>query len=102
MFSGGDEGPVFQGFLGVCPHKFLPSIRLAGVRDGAEDYEWLAMAADIDPAGVADVERTIVKSTTDFTRDPMELGRARSELASIIERARQGLTGTLSFGNIRP
>ena len=62
----------------------LGSTRLAGVRDGAEDYEYLAMAAEEDPAAVAEIERSIVTSMTEFTRDPATLRKARARIASLI------------------
>ena len=62
----------------------LGSIRLAEVRDGAEDYEYLAMAADKDPTAVEEIERTLVTSLTEFTRDPAALRAARARLAGIL------------------
>ena len=63
----------------------LPSIRLAQVRDCVEDYEWLQLVAAKDGAGAADaVSRTLIRSMTDFTRDPAQLLEMRSRLADII------------------
>lgn len=63
----------------------LPSIRLAQVRDGAEDYEWLQFAATKGGAEAADaVSRSLIRSTTDFTRDPAVLRAARARLVEII------------------
>jgi len=80
---------------GLCPGDgvFLypgrddvyPSIRLALVRDGEEDYEWLQMAtqrAGID--AVDKISRTLIRSRTDFTRDPANVHAARAKLADLI------------------
>ena len=82
---------------GLCPGDgvFLypgkddvyPSIRLALVRDGVEDYEWLQLAAQkAGKAAVDEVSRTLVKSLTSFTRDPAAIRAARSRLAALIVR----------------
>ena len=63
----------------------LPSIRLAQVRDGVEDYEWLQLAASKGGADVVDaVSRDTIRSLTDFTRDPVQLLEKRTRLAEII------------------
>jgi hypothetical protein len=64
----------------------LPSIRLAQVRDGVEDYEWLQLAAAKAGAATADAEsRTLIESMTKFTRDPAALRAARTRLADLID-----------------
>ena len=64
----------------------LPSIRLAQVRDGVEDYEWLQLAAAKAGVEASDaVSRTLVHSLTDFTRDPAALRAARCKLAELID-----------------
>ena len=63
----------------------LPSIRLAQVRDGVEDYEWLQLAAAKGGAEAADaISRTLIRSLTDFSRDPAQLLERRDRLAEII------------------
>ena len=65
----------------------LPSIRLAQVRDGVEDYEWMHLAetsAGGDAVGA--VIGSLVKSMTDFTRDPKVVRAARNRLADLIEK----------------
>ena len=69
----------------------LPSIRLAQVRDGVEDYEWLQLAAAKAGADAADAaSKTLVRSMTDFTRDPAAVRAARDRLAEIITVHREG------------
>ncbi len=63
----------------------LPSIRLAQIRDGVEDYEWLHLAAAKSGTDAVDVvSKTLMRSLTDFTRDPAELRAARRKLARLI------------------
>ena len=65
----------------------LPSIRLAQVRDGVEDYERLQLAAAKAGAAKADAEsRTLIESMTKYTRDPAALRAARTRLAKLIDR----------------
>ena len=63
----------------------LPSIRLAQIRDCVEDYERLQIAAAKAGADVVDaVSRTLIRSLTDFTRDPSALREANGRLARMI------------------
>ena len=56
------------------------------MRDGVEDYEWLQLAAAKAGLTRADAESgKLVKSMTDFTRDPAALRSARTCLADLIE-----------------
>lgn len=64
----------------------LPGLRLASVRDGVEDYEWLQLAGQRDPAATAE---TIGRVTTERRRwdpSPATLRAARGLLADIIEQ----------------
>ena len=73
-------------FLYPGKEHVLPSIRLAQVRDGVEDYEWLQLAAAKAGAAKADAEsRTLIESMTKFTRDPAALRSARARLANLID-----------------
>ena len=63
----------------------LPSIRLAQIRDCVEDYEWLKLAAaKAGAAAVDSISRTLIRSLTDFTRDPSALREAHGRLARMI------------------
>ena len=74
-------------FLYPGKTNILPSIRLAQVRDGVEDYEWLQLAAAKAGPDAADAEsRTLIQSMTKFSRDPATLRAARSRLADVIEK----------------
>ena len=75
----GDGIMAYPGKRGI-----LPSIRLANIRDGSEDYDYLVMAAAKDPAAVKEIEHTLIRSVTDFTRDPSAIRAARARLAEII------------------
>ena len=63
-----------------------PSVRLAEVRDGEEDWEWLRLAAANGGRDKAlDVAGTLIKSMEKYERDPKKIRQARSRLADIIE-----------------
>ncbi len=65
------------------------SIRLENIRDGLEDYDYLAILADAQGRETANgyVER-LVKTMTDFSRDPAALAAVRDEIADRIEIGR--------------
>jgi hypothetical protein len=70
-------------------NEIWPSIKLAQCRDGVEDYEYLQLAAK--KAGLAEcdkITKTIVETTTQFSRNPEELRKARKCLAEIIVKSR--------------
>ena len=63
----------------------LPSIRLAQIRDCVEDYEWLRLAASKAGADAVDaISKTLIRSMTDYTRNPSDLRAARQKLARFI------------------
>lgn len=75
-------------FLYPGEDEIYPSIRLAQLRDGVEDYEWLQLA--VEKAGRASVEgvsASVVSSLTEFERNPAALRAARRKLANLIECA---------------
>ena len=54
----------------------------------ATDYEWLQLAErKCGRAAVDAVSRTLIRSLTDFTRDPAELERAHAAVGDMIEVA---------------
>ena len=44
------------------------------------------MASAKDPAAVRDIEKSLIRTMTDFSRDPLALRAARARLAGIILR----------------
>lgn len=66
----------------------VSSIRLEAVRDGLEDYDYLALLADREgrPAAEAYVAK-LVTSLTEFNRDPAALARVRQAIAERLEAA---------------
>lgn len=65
----------------------LPSIRLANVRDGIEDYEWLLLLEQkIGRAASEAVSSELIRSMTDFERSPDALRKTRARLADALER----------------
>lgn len=64
-----------------------PSIRLANVRDGAEDYEWLVIVEQKKGRAAAEAAAgKLIRSMTEFERSPEALRAERSRLADAIER----------------
>ena len=73
-------------FLYPAKDRVLPSIRLAQLRDGVQDYEWLRMAeAKKGRKAVDAVSRRIVRTLTDFTRDPAAVRNAMDEIGDMID-----------------
>jgi len=58
----------------------VPTLRLKALRDGLEDYEYLALAGEAGKAKAAE----LVKSWTSWETNPAKLAAAREELAKII------------------
>ncbi|MBQ6915899.1 MAG: DUF4091 domain-containing protein [Kiritimatiellae bacterium] len=84
-----DTWPKVHGdgvFLYPGERHVLSGIRLANVRDGVEDYEWLQLAAaKVGRNAVETLIRELARSTTDFSRDPALLRRIRSRVGDMAE-----------------
>lgn len=63
----------------------LASIRLANLRDGFEDYEYLRLLAELTGEKIHTGQ--VAASTTEFTGDPETLYRVRDRVATAIEEA---------------
>lgn len=85
--AGSIAGMTGDGCL-VYPTRDGPvsSIRLENIRDGLEDYDYLALLAEAKgkPVAMRYVAR-LVKSMTEFSRDPAALGQVRAEIADQLE-----------------
>ena len=67
-------------------NEVYPSIRLAQLRDGVQDYEWLQLAERRCGRDRVDaVSRKVIRSLTDFTRDSAVIRAAQAELGDMIE-----------------
>ena len=74
-------------FLYPGKERIFSSIRLALIRDGVEDYEWLQAAAAKRGCDAADSAiRATVASLTEFERDVEKLRAARSRVGDLAER----------------
>ena len=72
-----DEGPV-------------PTVRLAMIRDGIEDYEYLSILKGLDPANaLLAVPSEIHETHTRYCTDPAPMERRRFDVAREIERLLQ-------------
>ena len=59
------------------------------LRDGIEDYEYLAMLKRLDPANpLLKVPESVSKSLSDFSKSPAGIEAHRMKLAREIERLR--------------
>ena len=86
LYTGGDGILIYPG-----KDRVFPSIRLATVRDGVQDYEWLQLAErKCGRAAVDAVSRTIIRSLTDFERDPAAVEKAHAAIGDMIEAAGSG------------
>ena len=100
-FSPGDGTLIYH-----PPGRTVGSIRLEAIRDGVEDWEYLAILNDrvqrafhrqLSPATkpaleaatrLARATQTVSKSLTEYTRDPRVLRAAREQIAQAIEAMR--------------
>lgn len=87
-----DTWPLMPGdgvFIYPGKDRIVSGVRLANVRDGVEDYEWMQLAEKrIGRNAVENILRKVVESAKDFSRDAKLLRRVRSELADAIEGTR--------------
>ena len=58
----------------------LPSIRLANIRDGSEDYDYLTICCESSREECAQ----LIKSLTDYSRNPTLLRQMRHRVAKRI------------------
>ena len=73
-------------FLYPGERHVLPSVRLANIRDGVEDYEWLQLAAAAGGGeAVRAAEGGLVRSLTDFSSSPHDLRAARARVGDAAE-----------------
>jgi len=69
-----------------CEDGPVPSIRLANIRDGIEDYEWLTALEVKDGRAAGEAQASmLVRTMTDFERRPEALRKARTRLAEALE-----------------
>lgn len=70
------------------PDGPVSSIRLENIRDGLEDYDYLALLAEAKGRAAAEMfVSRLVKSQTEFSREPAALYRVREEIAAQLETA---------------
>ena len=64
----------------------VPSLRLAVIRDGIEDFDYLCMAEEaIGHEATMGYIRRIAKDLQDYTTDPWAMEKVRRELGKVIE-----------------
>jgi hypothetical protein len=73
-------------FLYPSESAVLPSIRLANVRDGVEDWEWLQIAADkVGYERVDMLSRELVHDLTKFETSPKRIRTIRNHVGNLVE-----------------
>lgn len=73
-------------FLYPGEDAVYPSIRLAALRDGVQDYEWLRIAEEKRGRAAADaLSGEVVMALDDFCRKPADLMREHRRLGDLIE-----------------
>jgi hypothetical protein len=84
--SGNGEGVLFYpGDKVGAPNAAIPSLRLKAIRDGVEDYDYLALLAQLgDSALAASLAQTLAPAWDNWAHDPAALAAARAQAAARI------------------
>ncbi len=94
-FHGNGDGTLFYpgtpARLGSAAHLPIASLRLKHLRDGLEDFEYLALARAVGAEGaVRAFAQAVVPLPWQIERSPARWAQAREELARAIEIGRAG------------
>ncbi|HAM35210.1 MAG TPA: hypothetical protein DEB40_08735 [Elusimicrobia bacterium] len=86
--NGNGDGVLFYPGSEVgAPHAAIPSARLKAIRDGIEDYDYLALLRSLGGGAQArELAAGIARDWDDWSRDPAELKAARRQAAEGILR----------------
>jgi hypothetical protein len=89
LFGGNGDGTLFYpgqpSVIGGRTHIPVESIRLKLIREGLEDYEYLALVAK--QRGVKAAAQTVdsfIRNAYDFDQDPQKLYTARAEMGQLL------------------
>jgi hypothetical protein len=98
LFGGNGDGTLFYpgrpDVIGGTTHIPVESIRLKLVREGLEDYEYLALLSKLGGSKAAtDAVNSFVRHTFDFDSSPEKLYAARKTLAEEIVKRNGSSTG---------
>jgi len=89
-FGGNGDGTLFYpgtpAKIGGSTPVPVPSLRLALIRDGMEDYEYLHALDAIDPAAARAAAASFITNTYTFDNDPAKLQAARLQLGNALHR----------------
>ncbi len=91
LFGGNGDGTLFYpgrpDVIGGSTHIPIESIRLKLIREGLEDYEYLAMLSESDGRrAAADLVNTFIRTAYDFDQDPRKLYAVRDEIGRRLGR----------------
>ncbi len=98
LFGGNGDGTLFYpgrpDVIGGTTHIPVESIRLKLIREGLEDYEYLAMLSKLGGSKVAtEAVNSFIRHTFDFDSSPEKLYTAREVLAEEIVKRNGGSSG---------
>ncbi len=90
-FGGNGDGTLFYpgtpARIGGTTAVPVPSIRLAHIRDGMEDYEYLRLLSTAGDSAYADmVSRMVITNAYTFDNDPAHYEAARELLGTRLHR----------------
>ena len=84
-WSGGDSFIIYPG----KKNTNVPSIRLAAMRDGINDYKLLESVARIDPAQAQRFVDQLIQKIDQYNMDIPHFRTLRKEMLTYLEQARQ-------------
>ena len=67
----------------------VPSIRLANLRDGSEDYDYLSLLGELDRNAARQAAKQIVPKLREFNRNPETIRKIRGRLAAQMEKIKK-------------
>lgn len=81
-YGNGDGSLFYPGDRVGAPNAAIPSARLKAIRDGIEDYDYLALLAELgDPALAHRLAVTLASAWNSWSRDTARLAAAREQAA---------------------
>jgi hypothetical protein len=101
-FSGSGDGtllyPGKPSVIGGTEDIPIESVRMKLIREGREDYEYLVLAAAVDPAQAMTIATTLFPSAYDCAKPAAELEDARDALFAMLDQGAGGGGGAGGAG----
>jgi hypothetical protein len=84
-YNNGEGVLFYPGDKVGAPNAAIPSLRLKALRDGVEDYDYLALLAQLgDPDFAAQLSASLASTWNNWSHDPSVLITAREQAAARI------------------